>query len=105
VSVDEERGATLLFGDCADLSSYPRTLWIKLKDEETYEAEKSFISTELADRLGPDRCMIYIESTKRKVMFDDDGTMATPQLLEKLKAKLGDENVTVSVGTYWKNQT
>ncbi|MBO4496976.1 MAG: DNA polymerase III subunit alpha [Lachnospiraceae bacterium] len=105
VSVDEERGATLLFGDCADLSSYPRTLWIKLKDEETYEAEKNFISTELADRLGPDRCMIYIESTKRKVMFDDDGTMATPQLLEKLKAKLGDENVTVSVGTYWKNQT
>ena len=102
VSVDEERGATLLFSDCVDLSTYPRTLWVKFENEAEFGESKDFLATELADRLGPDRCMVYIKEGNKKMLFDDDGTMATPQLLEKLRGRLGDENVTVSVGTYWK---
>ncbi len=102
VSVDEERGATLLFSDCVDLSTYPRTLWVKFENEAEFGESKDFLATELADRLGPDRCMVYIREGNKKMLFDDDGTMATPQLLEKLRSRLGDENVTVSVGTYWK---
>ncbi len=103
VSVDEERGATLLYSDSVSLSSYPRTLWVKFEDEAAYEDAKSFLSTELADRLGPDRCMVYIKNSNKKILLDDDGTMATPQLLEKLRERLGEENVVVSAGTYWKN--
>ncbi|MCR5828750.1 MAG: DNA polymerase III subunit alpha [Lachnospiraceae bacterium] len=104
VSVDEERGATLLFSDCVELTSYPRTLWVKFDDEQSFENEKGFLEQELADRLGPDRCMIYIKNVGKKILLDDEGTKATPQLLKKLKEKLGEENVTVSVGTYWKDK-
>ena len=47
--------------------------------------------------------IVRLDDDSVKFMFDDDGTMATPQLLEKLKEKLGEENVAVSAGTYWKN--
>jgi len=103
-SVDEERGASLLFSGCVDLTSYPRTLWVKFDDEESFKNERSFLEQELADRLGPDRCMIYIKNKNQKFLLEDDGTKATPQLLDKLKGKFGDENVAVSVGTYWKDK-
>ncbi len=102
-SVDEEKGSTLLFSDFTDLTSYPKTIWVKFNDEAAFENGRVFLGTELEDRLGHDKCIVYIEETKRKILFDDSGTLATPQLLEALRKKFGEENVVVSVGKYWKN--
>ncbi|MCR5432595.1 MAG: DNA polymerase III subunit alpha [Lachnospiraceae bacterium] len=100
--VDEEKGASLLFSDCVDLSSYPRKLWIRFDSEAAYEKDRDFLLAELADRLGPDKCLVYFNDTKQIKTIEDTGTMATPQLLKVLRDRFGEENVVLSAGKYWK---
>ena len=105
VSVEEERGAKLIFQDMVKLDELPRKLWIKFPNVDAYNAAEAELFNEVAAFDGNDTVVIYCESEhSMKELPQSKSTLICADLLKRLKELYGEEAVKVTFSAVkWKS--
>ena len=97
VSVEEEKDGKLICERITGFDEISRKLWIKFPSKEAYEEAESGLFAQLAQSDGRDSVCIYVENPKAvKNLPPNRNVRADKELLEKLTALYGEENVKVT---------
>ena len=97
VSVEEEREGKLICERITGFDEISRKLWIKFPSKEAYEKAESGLFAQLAQSDGRDSVCIYVENPKAvKNLPPNRNVRADKDLLDKLTALYGEENVKVT---------
>ena len=98
VSIEEERGAKLLFSEMADMDTLGLKLWIKIPTKALYKEKEEDILITVCEYDGNDSVVIYTEDDKQMTVLPDSKSTdaRNAQLIERLKAKFGDDNIRVT---------
>ncbi len=97
VSVEEEKDGKLICERITGFDEISRKLWIKFPSKEAYEKAESGLFAQLAQSDGRDSVCIYVENPKAvKNLPPNRNVRADKDLLDKLTALYGEENVKVT---------
>ena len=97
VSVEEEKDGKLICERITGFDEISRKLWIKFPSKEAYEEAECGLFAQLAQSDGRDSVCIYVENPKAvKNLPPNRNVKADKELLEKLTALYGEENVKVT---------
>lgn len=96
VSVEEERDGKLICEKVTAFSEIPRKVWIKFPDMKSYVDKEATLFDAIFDSEGKDNVVIYIEETRqKKTLPPNKNVQADSELLDRLKALFGEDNVKV----------
>lgn len=96
VSVEEDRDGKLICEKVTSFSEIPRKVWIKFPNIDSYVEKESVLFDAIFDSEGKDSVVIYIEETRqRKTLPPNKNIQADSELLDRLRALFGEENVKV----------
>lgn len=96
VSVEEERDGKLICENVTSFSEIPRKVWIKFPNIDSYVEKEPVLFDAIFDSEGKDAVIIYIEETRQKKMLPPNKNIqADSELLDRLRALFGEENVKV----------
>lgn len=105
-SVEEEKGAKLIFRDMVNLDTLPKKLWIKFPSIEAYKAAEADVLVELSKYDGNDAVVIFGEAEHAmKPLPDSKSTYICDDLLYRLRSMYGENAVAVTQGSInWDNR-
>lgn len=96
VSVEEDKDGKLICESITSFDSISKKLWIKFPDMETYKEKEQMLFGAIAQSEGKDRVGIFLDRTRQmKELPENRNVHVDEELLEKLSALFGRENVTV----------
>ncbi len=96
VNVEEDRDGKLICEKVTSFSEIPRKVWIKFPNIDSYVEKESVLFDAIFDSEGKDSVVIYIEETRqRKTLPPNKNIQADSELLDRLRALFGEENVKV----------
>ncbi len=96
VSVEEERDGKLICEKVTSFGEIPRKVWIKFPNIDSYVEKESVLFDAIYDSEGKDAVVIYIEETRqKKTLPPNRNIQADSELLDRLRALFGEENVKV----------
>ncbi len=96
VSVEEERDGKLICENVTSFSEIPRKVWIKFPNLDSYVEKEPVLFDAIYASEGNDNVVIYIEETRqRKTLPPNKNIQADSELLDRLRALFGEENVKV----------
>lgn len=96
VALEEERDGKLIMEKLMAFDEIPKKLWIKFPSMEDYNAQEAHMFELIRDVEGIDSVVVYLEKERaKKVLPRNHNVKADSQLLEKLAAAFGAENVKV----------
>lgn len=96
VSVEEDKDAKLVCEKVVAFEQYPRKLWIKFADRETWERLEQSVKFILEPSDGMDEVVFYLEAEKQMKTLPKNATVkADSALVESLKLLVGEANVKV----------
>lgn len=96
VSVEEDKDAKLVCEKVVAFEQYPRKLWIKFADRETWERLEQSVKLILEPSDGMDEVVFYLEAEKQMKTLPKNATVkADAGLVESLKLLVGEANVKV----------
>ena len=94
VQVEEEKEGKLICQEITPFEEMPRKLWLRFATREAYAEAEPEISQLVQDNGGRDRITVYVETPRSmKTLPPGSGIRVTGELLERLKARFGEENV------------
>ena len=94
VSAEEERDGKLICEKVAAFSEMPRKVWIKFPNLQSYAEKEEVLLDAIFESEGHDSVVIYIEETRqKKTLPPNRNVQADSELLERLRALFGEENV------------
>ena len=97
VTVEEERGAKLLFGEMVGLETIQRKLWVKFLNLDAYRQAEDELLVELSKYDGHDAVVVYCEAEHAiKELPGSKSTEICDELLGHLRAAYGEESVKVT---------
>ncbi|SEA13498.1 DNA polymerase-3 subunit alpha [Lachnospiraceae bacterium NK3A20] len=97
VQSKEDQDAELLVSQLTPFDEVPRRLWLRFATPEEYEAKAGVVNKAIDEHGGRDQVVLYIDSIRaRKVLPPGQGVRAEEDLIESLKAQLGEHNVTLA---------
>ncbi len=96
VSVEEERDGKLICENVTSFSEIPRKVWIKFPNLDNYVEKEPVLFDAIYASEGNDNVVIYIEETRqKKTLPPNKNIQADSELLDRLRALFGEENVKV----------
>lgn len=96
VSVEEERDGKLICENVTSFSEIPRKVWIKFPNLDSYVEKEPVLFDAIYASEGNDNVVIYIEETRqKKTLPPNKNIQADSELLDRLRALFGEENVKV----------
>ncbi len=96
ISAEEDRDGKLICESIQEFDEIVKRIWIKFPTKESYEAEEANLLQMLADSDGRDGVSIFIEQPKSmKALPPNRNVNADRELLTKLSARFGEENVKI----------
>ncbi|MDE7266638.1 MAG: DNA polymerase III subunit alpha [Lachnospiraceae bacterium] len=96
VNAEEERDGKLICENVISFSEIPRKVWIKFSNINSYVEKESALFDAIFDSDGKDNVIIYIEETRqKKTLPPNRNVQADSELLDRLRALFGEENVKV----------
>ena len=94
VQADDEKDGKLIASGIMTFEDVPKTLWLQFQDKETYVDKDAVLQSILQDSEGKDTVMIVLKDTKQvKKLPPNNNVKADRELMERLTAFLGEENV------------
>lgn len=93
VSVEEEKDAKLLLSDAILMENLPKELWIRYQSLDSAAADDLKLKEDLSKNPGEGTVHIYCTNEKQHKLVM---AAITDSLIESLKQRLGDDNVTTS---------
>lgn len=94
VQADDERDGKLIASGIMTFEDVPKTLWLQFQDKEIYVEKDAVLQSILQDSEGKDTVMIVLKDTKQvKKLPPNNNVKADRELMERLTAFLGEENV------------
>lgn len=97
-SMEEEKDGKIIMESLFPFDEFPKNLWIKFPDKQTYQAREAQLYSLIAEAEGRDSVIVYIEAEKsKKILPRNQNVKADAALTEKLCAAFGAENVKVTV--------
>ena len=101
VSVEEEKGAKLICQKMTVLDDVPKELWVKFNDIEDFNSNEEGMKAITSAYDGTDTIVAYCAKEKLIKRYPPNfGTQICSELLEKLKARFGEEAVAVTSVKY-----
>lgn len=96
VSLEEDRDGKLILEKLTAFDEIPKKLWIKFPSLEDYNAQEAHMFELIRDVEGIDSVVIYLEKERaKKILPKNYNVKADSELLERLAASFGEENVKV----------
>ena len=96
VNAEEERDGKLICENVISFSEIPRKVWIKFSNINSYVEKEAALFDAIFDSDGKDNVIIYIEETRqKKTLPPNRNVQADSELLDRLRALFGEENVKV----------
>ena len=96
VNAEEERDGKLICENVISFSEIPRKVWIKFSNINSYVEKEAALFDAIFDSDGKDNVIIYIEETRqKKTLPPNRNVQADGELLDRLRALFGEENVKV----------
>ncbi|HKM04610.1 MAG TPA: DNA polymerase III subunit alpha [Lachnospiraceae bacterium] len=96
VSVEEEKDGKLICEKITLFDDIPKRLWVKFHDLALFEKSEKDLYEAINDSDGKDVVVIYIENPKSmKNLPKNKSVNANPELIRKLSAIFGQENIKV----------
>ena len=93
---DDDVAGKLICEKMLPFFAVERTLWVRYKDRAAYEADIASLMLDLGNSEGQDRVKIYLEKEKQfKRMGENWKVNADDALAERIRSRLGEENVQV----------
>ncbi len=101
VSAEEEKDAKVMCDKIIPFDSVPKRLWIKYKDEASYETGKDELFGILHTSDGKDQVVIYLEDSKKIMQLPRNHSVeaSSDTLLKALYDLLGEEQVKAVCGS------
>jgi DNA polymerase-3 subunit alpha len=97
VSQGDDADAKLIAESITAFEDVPRNLWLQFDTMETYKAKWQQAENVLFEHPGSNRVMVYLRQEKAvKHVRQDEAVRISDELMEALKAQLGEENVKVT---------
>ena len=97
VSLRDEQNAEVLCSTITPFDDVPRRLWIRFHDMEAYTSASAELLRIVDEYGGRDQVVIYVENPRsRKVLPPGQGVRADKALLDLLRARFGNGNVTLA---------
>ncbi len=95
-TVEEDRPAKLICSAVIPFDGLDKDLWIQLRSRAEYQEIEPWLFETLADYDGRDGVNIYLSGERAKKRLPNSRSVGVcPELLEKLYARLGKDNVKV----------
>lgn len=96
VSLEEDRDGKLICEKVTSFSEIPRKVWIKFPNIGSYVEKEPVLFDAIYMSEGNDNVVIYIEETRqKKTLPANKNIQADSELLDRLRALFGEENVKV----------
>ena len=102
VSAEEDKDGKLIcesittFDEVQERLQSKKKLWVKFQNKETYLAREQELFTAIAESDGKNQVVVYIENPKAmKALPPNRNVNANNELMEKLSAIFGEENVKI----------
>ena len=94
VQANVDENGKLICDKIIPFSEVPRTLWIRMTDEQTYYNEEKELTDMLKDLDGKDSVIIYCEKEKSRIKWPASRNISiSSQLIDGLRKKYGNKNV------------
>ena len=94
VQANVDENGKLICEKITPFSEVPRTLWIRMPDEQTYHNGEKELTDMLKDLDGKDGVIIYCEKEKSRLRWPASRNICiNSQLIDDLRKKYGNKNV------------
>lgn len=94
VQANVDENGKLICEKITPFSEVPRTLWIRMPDEQTYHNVEKELTDMLKDLDGKDSVIIYCEKEKSRLRWPASRNISiNSQLIDDLRKKYGNKNV------------